>query len=220
MDSPYPDEGFDQRFSGGVGRHLKLGEESVIEFIDANTLKARYNEQRAQVMKADGNTAQLLLHKQATKKTKALTTDKALYKDFNRIVIYCPGCQSYGNPNRMMPHPLNTLLTNPDAYAELVGGLAFDEDTTVYLHCSRCNLKLLPSVDEVEKLDIREEDEYEISSLADITKNSVKPVITGQSTRYNRAKAKREELYNRRKCQAQEQLKEDYERKSKGVKPE
>jgi len=218
MDSPYPDEGFDFEFRGG--RHQKTTGEESFEIVDANTLKDRYNEQRAQVMKADGNTASVLLHKQATRKTKALTTDKALYKDFNRIVIYCPGCQSFGSPNRMMPYPLNTLLTNPDAYAELVGGLAFDEDTTVYLHCSRCNLKLLPSIDEVEKLDIREEDEYEISSLADITKKSVKPVITGQSTRYNRAKAKREELYNRRKRQAEEQLKEDYERKLKGVKPE
>jgi len=214
-DSPYgPWEDFDSRFKGGV--HRKTGEESY-EVIDANTLKAKYNEQRAQVVKADGNTAQLLLHKQATKKTKALTTDKALYKDFDKIIIYCPGCTSYGGNHRMMPHKLETLLSNPNAYAELVGGLSLD-DSAVFLHCTRCNLMLLPSVDEVEKLDVREEDEYEISSLADVTKRTQKPVIAGQSNRYNKAKTKREEIYNRRKRQAQEQLSKDYEHQ--GVKPE
>lgn len=215
VESPY---GPDYRTNQSFARAFHNAAKEEIEVIDANTLKERYNQQRAQVIKADGNTAQIILHKQGTKKTKALTTQRAAQlKDFERVIIYCPGCTSYGGNQRMMPHLLRTLLENPEAYAELVGGLAFEDDT-IYLHCTRCNLKLLPTVDEVEKLDVREEDEYEISSLADITKKSQKPVLAGQSTRYNKAKSKREEIYNRRKRQAQEQLAKDYEHQQ-GVKP-
>lgn len=206
-DSPYEAYRLPMR---GV-RHT-IGKHESIEIFDAETIKARLAEQHAQVLKADGNTAQLLLHNKASKKTKALTTDSAKLRDFNKIVIYCPTCHGTGTTRRMLPYKLEVLLDNPDAYTELVGGLPFEDDT-IFLHCGYCNLRLIPSVDEVEKLDARTEDEYEISSLADISKKTKPPVIAGQSNRYNKAKSKKDEIYQRRKKMVQEQLGKDYERK-------
>lgn len=202
--------------------NLKTTTATDTEILDAETIKAKYAEQRIQVLKADGNTAQISVpssqQKKSKKKTKALTTDSAKLRDYNKIVIYCPTCQGTGTTRRMLPYKLGELLSNPDAYTELVGGLPFEDDT-IFLHCSYCDLRLIPSIDEAEKLDARTEDEYEISSLADITKKNKPPVIAGQSNRYNKAKKQKEEIYQRRKKMVQEQLNTDYERKSKGAKP-
>lgn len=216
-ESPYDnkDDGWDFEYRGA--RHARYGQESY-EMVDANTLKNMYAEQHASVLKADGNTSQMLMYKKGTKKTKALTTDAAKLRDFNKVIIYCPTCQGYGGTRRMMPYKLEVLLDNPEAYTELVGGLPFEDDT-IFLHCNYCDLRLLPSIDEVEKLDARAEDEYEITSLADVTKRTQKPVIAGQSHRYNKLRDKQQEILQRRRRLAEEQLKEDYERKAKGDKP-
>ena len=189
-----------------------------VEIIDANTLKERLSEQRTKVLKSDGNTAQVLMYKQATHKTKALTSDGYIKKDWDKIIVYCPLCQGFGATQRMQSYTLGALLVNPAAYTELVGGLPFEDDT-IFLHCVRCNLRLLPSVDEVEKLDARTEDEYEITSLADVKRINQKPVIAGQSGRYNKLHNKKEEQLERRKKIAQEQLKTDYQHKKGGDLP-
>lgn len=211
-DSPY-------KGSHDMGRHLNIASlDQEIEIIDAESLKRRLTEQRTSVMKADGNTAQVLMYKSGTHKTKALTSQTASSRDFNKIIVYCPMCQSFGNTQRMMPHKLEVLLSNPEAYTKLVGGLAFEDDT-IFLHCSRCDLRLLPSVDEVEKLDARTEEEYEITSLADVNRMNQKPIITGQSGRYNKLKSKKEQDLERRKRIVKEQMTKDYEQHKEGVKP-
>lgn len=210
-ESPYP--------ANSPKRHFFNMREEEIEIIDANTLKERLTEQRNAAMKVDGNTSLIVSKEKSTvRKTKALTSQTASFKDYNRIIIYCPTCQGFGRTSRMMPNPLSVLHVNPTAYAELVGGLPVD-DESLFLHCSYCNLRLLPHIDDVDKLDARTEDEYEITSLADITKKGLKPIIAGQTSRFNKAKTKKEEELARRKRIAQEQLKTDYERTSKGEKP-
>lgn len=210
-DSPYQSER--ERY---FAHQKQTGQESY-EIIDAESIKSRLLQQRATVLRLDGNTSQVSLYKQGTKKTKALTTDFAKYHDFLKIIIYCPTCQSFGTTRRMWPFPLKTLQDFPETYAELVGGLAFPDDT-IFLHCSYCNLKLLPSVDDVEKLDARTEDEYEIESLADISKTRSKPILAGQSTRYNKKRDEKADIISKRKRLAMEKLSTDYEhQRSEGV---
>jgi hypothetical protein len=173
-------------------------DESVI--MDAESIKAEYVQKRRQVFyPIQGK----------NKKTKALTAQGAITKDFDKQIIYCPLCQGFGRTQRMYPYQLKLLIDrNPAAYAELVGGLPLP-DETIFLHCSNCNLRLIPEVDEVEKLDARTEDEYEITSIADTRANRLqKPVLAGQSTRYNRARKNKQEIVAKRKREAMRRVDE------------
>lgn len=175
-----------------------LRQTETTEILDAESIKQHYINQRHSIFHPPSDTSK--------KKTKALTTQASAFKDFDKIIIYCPTCQGFGRTSRMWPYQLKTLLPNaPNTYAELVGGLAFDDDT-IFLHCKYCNLKLIPEVDEVEKLDARTEDEYVIESLADTRVKTQKPVIAAQKGRYNKALKEHDEVYKKRKRDAMGKL--------------
>jgi hypothetical protein len=187
-----------------------LRQTETAEILDAESIKQQFINQRHSVFHPTTN----------TKKTKALTTQASVFKDFDKIIIYCPTCQGFGRTSRMWPYQLKTLLPNaPNTYAELVGGLAFDDDT-IFLHCKYCNLKLIPEVDEVEKLDARTEDEYVIESLADTRIKTSKPVIAAQKGRYNKALKEHDEVYKKRKRDAMGKLARPLDKEKKETTPQ
>ena len=195
-----------------------IDEDGIVEVIDPETRKRRIEQQRLTTLKLNGaysgeiNAELKPLTKD--KKTKALTTSAAKQKDFDKVIVYCPICSGFAKTNRMYPHELKELQHAPELYAIVTGGLPFEEDA-VFLHCSACNLRLMPQVDEVEKLDALAPEEYIIESIVSPSLTGQVPIMAASKDRYNKNIKDKDDLYKKRRRQAMEKLSQDYSNDSK-----
>ena len=191
-------------------------EDKNYEIIDPESIKRRLERQRNSIKNHGvAGFAPISKHNE----TKALATIKSHGIEYYRkTIVYCPGCSIQAPASRMDPYELSYLINNGAlaAYEELVGGLPVPDDA-VFFHCKRCNYKMLAEIDEVRKMDAVTPEEYVIESVNDPNRKNKKPILTGQTKRFNRYQDRKKKEVEKRIQQAKEALDRQQEQQGKGT---